>query len=53
MSQVIKIEGMSEISSNHIGAKTWKRLSPNQKKAIIRNRKNARSLLKEFKNRKF
>lgn len=36
------------IDNNHIGKKTWKRLSPQQKHAIKKNRKNAHKLAKVF-----
>lgn len=32
---------MNEVNPNHIGNKAWKRLSPSQKRAIIKDRKNA------------
>jgi hypothetical protein len=40
-------------NDNHIGRKAWKRLSPNQKRAIIKDRKNARKLATEFIKRKY
>lgn len=38
------------VDGNHIGCKAWRRLTPRQKKAIIRDRKNARKIYNGFQN---
>ena len=38
---------------NHIGQKSWNRLSRNQKLAIIKNRKSARKLADGFSNERW
>lgn len=38
--------------NNHIGQKNWNRLTPGQKRHIIKNRQNARKILEEIKKNK-
>lgn len=38
-------------TSNHIGEKAWRRLSPRQKQEIIKNRKRGRKIFNGFKKR--
>lgn len=41
-----------DINENHIGCKAWRRLTHRQRKAIIRNRDNARKIYDGFLNEK-
>jgi hypothetical protein len=44
---------LNQTDENHIGAKAWRRLSRNQQRAIINDRKNGRKIATEFVKRKF